>query len=177
MAYQQNYARYQSALWPGMRARPGEPWIVDQLPFYNASASAYVQPGDPVLYDRTNNAFVLPTSVAQVRQCVGVVVAPRATLPTTGLAVDDDGNSDAGIRYTTGNTITVCVLGTVAVQAGAAAEYGDIMEYQTGDRKWDVRGNVAAIADVPYVPFICVSPAAVADGDIMELRVGVGRIK
>ena len=182
--YQSNYQRYQGRFWPGMQTRPGEPWVVDAAPCHVPNGGTLIEPGMGVCYDQSLNAWKLPTSDVEERQVIGVVVSPRSIVPTSGIAVGDSGNSDVAVRYADESIVTVCRLGTVAVIAGGAAEYGSLMRFQRDDRKWDaytIAGNPSGYQQTHLFigtvqPFECADFDAVADGDIMELRIGFGRL-
>ena len=66
-------------------------------------------------------------------------------------------------------------MGSIWVTAGAAAEYDQIISFQT-DGKWDGVARVTDIANIVSKPVISGSRFTAADNDMIEARIGYGRV-
>ena len=198
MGIQSTYSINPGLGYPGGIARPNEPMAIDLGRFVG---SGTISPGMAVRYDRTNNGFVLPTTVATSRDFIGVVHYRRSEVQT-----DED-----EVQFVNGDDIEVGVMGTFWVRSSNAVVYGDRMAYDTSASQWhmissstggvsagssagqvgpsfDQAGLVAAIngavgnilddniGGIGGNQAWCVSPKPVAAGGLAQMRLGYGKV-
>ena len=88
------------------------------------------RPGDAVIWDRAQQAYRLPTSVAESRRLSGILF--------TDLFRERTG-------YKTGNPINVLELGSIAIELGGPATFEGRLVFQPDDLAWD-QVTVGAVA-------------------------------
>ena len=150
----------------GDLARPSEPHSLESgLLHVPTGAARNPRPGDAVYYDTTANGFAVPTDAAERLLVVGILHYRRDAVAAGSV-----------ISFADDTEVEIGVFGTFWVEAGAAAEYGQILQWQLDDQKWDPLARVADIASMAQTPIVCVSRSAGADGDIIQARIGFGRV-
>lgn len=170
MSIQREYRRHQQAWWVGELSRPYAPYDFDRGPV-NLAANTYLYPGEPVLYNSTNNAFE-PVESTSLRQAIGIIIYDPGTVQVAATRQTDT-NADARVRYADNDYVKVGVLGVFVGQCGEACEYGSKMIWDPTARRWDVDGSPAD----QYNSFWCVTPIGISNSadDLIEIRVGYGR--
>ena len=167
MAVQTSYEINPDRGFPGSLARPTEPHALDSgVMVVPAAATRNPRPGDAVYWDATNNGFAIPTTNAHLLLVCGILSYRK----------DQVANVDSIVEYVNGEEVEVGVLGTFWVTAGGAVEYYSQLEWQHGDYKWDAKSRVTTIATIVSVPIVCVSRFAGADTEIVQARIGYGRV-
>ena len=172
--FQLNYQIYQQGLWPGMIAAPKAPFHIIKGLAQVPSAGRKPRPGDSVYYDTTNSGWAFPTSAALRVTVRGIVVYDSATVPDTLAAVPTGANSDKFIEYDDGQLMKVCLMGIVAVTAGAVINPFAIVN-QLADFKFDPFTRPTAIASLHEAPIEYVGDDAAADDQIIPVAIGYGR--
>ena len=160
------YNRYQQKGFVGALVRPNAPYEYD-----NGLAGVTVSPGQGVWYDASNNDFRLPTSAAERLLVVGIVSYDPGTVQSNLASVPSGSNSDTDIEFAADANIKIGVRGSFFVVAGEALEYGDQLVYNQTTERWVAAPALTADAtSLPKASIVCIERAAVADGDIIEVR-------
>lgn len=174
---QRSYRRHQQPGWPGTKAKPNTPceFILAKIGVPSAGTNANVKPkpGDGLVYDATNNDFRLPADTEAGKVAViGMIVVDAGTVQGSLSSIPSGANSDTEVTYSDGDHVKVGIMGTFFAIAGEAMEFGDLVAYDTGERKWMKIAPAAAAAadDYPRNPALCVSPQAVAADGLVEIR-------
>ena len=167
---------HQQAGWPGSLSRPNQPsaYDVGQLNV-PAAATRNPRPGDAVYWNSTDNQYQLVTTSGNQLNTLGIIIYDAGTVQSTLAVALANANSEAFIEYLDGDTIKVGVMGTFYVQAGSAMEYGDLVDFDASDGKWDVRARSTTVAGIQLQPIVCVSRTPVVADAITEVRIGYGR--
>ena len=197
MPVQVDYGRYPEKGYLGDVARPAEPFAFDLGLAHVPTSGRKPRPGDAVYYDTTANGFAVPTTAAQRTAVIGIVSYDPGVVSSTLASAPTDANSDQFVEFYDDDPIKICVFGTVWVRAGSAMEYGQVVQqdtYSTPDYKWDpytpdlsvpntfadlaaARAAVFAVVENSRSRvFECVNPTPVADSDLVQVRIGYGRI-
>lgn len=166
MSVQTSYAINPDRGFAGGLAQPSAPHFVDSGRIYvPAGATRIPRPGDPVLYDKDQNAFRLPAANERI-SVVGILSYRRDALQQT----------DGHVQFANGAEVEVAIMGGFWVEAGAAVEYGDQIVWQTDDYKWNPVARAAAIGEQHIRPIECASRKAASDGELIIARIGYGRV-
>ena len=148
-------------------SRPNEPFAMDSGYLHvPTSATRNPRPGDAVYWNETNVQFAVPTSAAQQLLVTGILHYRK-----------DDVAGDADqVEFEDGDFVEVCIMGTLWVRAGNAVHYQRVIEWQTGDYKWNQQAPPTAVAGLYRNPIVSASRFVAADTDIIEARIGYGRV-
>ena len=175
---QSSYEIYPELGFPGDNARPDEPTSQDSGKIYVPDSGRNPRPGDAVMYDRTRQRFALPTSAGEAARTVGILTYRK----------DQVANADTITEFSNDDEVQIAVHGTFWVTAGGTVRYGDLLRWQTDDYKWDlhavpsVSGAQSAatinalLTAIGAYPIVCVSRFEAADGDVIQARIGYGRV-
>lgn len=148
-------------------ARPSEPHSLDSgLISVPSAATRNPRPGDAVYYDTTANAFAIPTTAAHSLLVCGIL----------SYRADTVANAASILEYGDGDEVEIGVFGTFWVPAGSAVEYGQMISWDRTDFQWDADARVTAIASILPNPIVCVSRKAGAADDMVQARIGYGRV-
>ena len=198
MSIQTSYSINPGRGFPGDIARPSEPHAIDSGAIHvPVGAARKPRPGDPVYYDRANDGFAIPTTAALLQTVLGVLTYRHDTVQS--------GSERDTIEFSDGDEVEVVRFGTVWVVAGSALEYGQRIDWDTGDYMWDAQADPASLAianlagtfnlalvnglknsvvaaitaglrSLNSVPIVCVSRSAVAVNGVAEASIGYGRV-
>ena len=192
MTIQIGFRYHEQEGWPGLVSRPKEPHFFHQGQIYVPAGGRAPQPGDPVYYDTTQNAYALPTTAAQVLQIIGVIGYDLGTLQSALATIPANQESPVAVQYKNGDTIKVLLQGSIYGLAGAAMKYGNVLSWNTTNYDYEVAADRTLAASTPsslanawtalrtyvaainYRPLVCITKT-VADGDVFEMQVGSGR--
>ena len=151
----------------GDLAEPSAPHHVDSGVIHvPAAATRIPRPGDPVYYDTTENAFAIPTTQAQTIAAFGVLTYRK----------DQVANADSFVEFADEDEVEVLDFGTIWVELGSAAEYGQQISWNRADFKWDPVTRITATADLYIRPVEMVGRFAGVDTSIVKARIGYGRV-
>ena len=148
-------------------ARPNEPFALDSG-ILGVPAGATIgepTPGMGVFWDTGTNTFQVAETAANRLLICGILHYRK----------DDVQDADDEVVFANGDFVQVCVMGTIWVTAGAAAEYDQILEFQA-DGKWDGLSRVTTVANFKGKPVVSASRFTAADTNIIEARIGYGRV-
>ena len=134
---QTEYSYYQQKGYVGQLARPYEPHRFELGKLYVATSGTKPRPGDPVHWNATQNAFQLASSAFDRAQPIGLVSYDTAHVQGSLATKPAGANSSQFIEYEDGDVVKIMLEGTMWVLAGAAAEFGNRVVYQTTDKKWN----------------------------------------
>ena len=137
---QSSYQTYPDVGFPGQIAQGSGPYFIEEGPLYVPSGGRKPRPGDALCWDSTQNAFKIPTDNAESGRVLGIL----------SYRVDTVANAASILEYEDGDSIQICVFGTLFVKAGGAVEYGDRIEWNRSDYDWDPAGALAN-ADVANI--------------------------
>ena len=161
---------------PGVLARPSQPWYIDTMLSYVPASGTAPEPGWGVYYDAANNGFAVPTNSDQQKDVVGIVASPGNVVQET----------DGDVEFKNGAQIEVFTGGTIWVTAEAALEYGDLVVFDHGSKKWE-KWNIPSPGTsasshtnwfnaLQKIRFTVVSQNPVKADEIVQVRIGAGRI-
>ena len=166
MSVQLSYAINPDAGFQGLLAEPSSPHRTDSgVIQVGGSITRAPRPGDAVYYNTTENAFEVPTSGAQSLLVNGILTYRK----------DQVANADSIVEFADGDEVEIITVGVIWLTAGGAVEYGNQVEYQRGDYKWDAKTRVTAIADILPFPVFSVNRFASADTNLFKAAIGYGR--
>ena len=146
-------------------ARPNEPFALDSGILSHGTTAALSVPGAGVFWDTSTNTFQVPETAANRLIICGILHYRK----------DDVQDADDEVVFADGDFVQVCIMGTIWVTAGAAVEYSQILEFQA-DGRWDGLSRVSAVASVKGLPIVSASRFTAADTNIIEARIGYGRV-
>ena len=187
------YNRYQQDGYLGQLSRPNEPHAV-RLGKLHVPAGAAVRkprPGDPVLYDATENQFKIPTDAAEAKKIVGIIGYDVQEISSQLSSIPTGANSDTYLEYEDNDLIRIVELGSAFVLSGEALEYGDRLLWDHVTFKWDKQAAItvaganvaalvismnAALANLQSKPAICIARAPVVADTLTEINLGYGRV-
>ena len=199
-AVQQSYEINPDRGYQGSLARPTEPHATGSGILRN-SGSYKARPGDPLWYDRSNNAFSYPTTDVQFQQVCAIL----------GYRADTVANPEDIVEFDTGDEIQFFTFGTVWVEVSQAAEYGDRLHWNFSNREWlvdnsvidalanadftgvtglDLTDGIGSVAEgvifaniivdqvkeISRYPVVCVSREPVAANGLAMAQIGYGRV-
>ena len=124
------------------------------------------RPGDAVTYDTTNDAWRVAHNAATQLAVSGILSYPADTVASASSIV----------QFESGDEIEVVTMGVVWVIAGGASERGAIIQFQTGDFKYNSEARVTAIANIATTPIVNFSTTAAVDEAIIKAAIGYGRV-
>lgn len=185
---QQRFRAHQQEGWPGQLARPNEPHFYHTGTLHVPANGRNPRPGDALVYDASEDSFKLPSSAAEDAQVCGILAYDQGTVQKSLASAPAGVNSEAYVEYADEAVVKVGVMGTFFVMAGAAMEYGQLVEWQRDDYLWEphtratlaLTGNTAGnintgvnnlIAALMTCPVICVSRAPVTANQLAEIRI------
>ena len=149
MVIQRTYRTHQQPYYVGQLAKPFAPHAFDVGPLNIPTGGVDVKPGWPVRYDRTNDAYQLPTTAAEELETIGIVSFDSA-VTAKSVTRPAGANSPSAIEFKDGNAIKVLRFGHVAVQVNSAVEYGQRLYFDTTNRVWEVVApTFAGISGLP----------------------------
>ena len=183
---QQNYNINPTTGFIGDLAEPSAPHLSDSGVIHVPTSGRKPRPGDAVYWNRTENAFSIPTDAATLRLVCGLLTYRK----------DQVASSTSVVEYSDGDEIEVAKLGAYWVKAGSAMEYEDRIAWDVADYQWDpdpitdfvadgsdltttqaLANNIKAILnEVGRYPIVCVSRLPVAASGIAKARIGYGRV-
>ena len=153
----------------GDNARPSEPFAID-TGLINIPSGAAVQaprPGMAVYWNATANAYEVPETTANRLLVCGILHYRR----------DRVQNASDQIVFSDGAFVEVCIMGTIWVEAHDAIEYNQVLSFRIATPfRWSGGSRVSALADAAQLPVVSATRGTVAAGDIIEARVGYGRV-
>lgn len=183
MALQTDYTPRQQAFFVGFPTVPFADCYTLRSTIYVPTSGTAPKPGDAVVYDATRDKFRLPTTATEASQLDGIIVLSQQT---------------RGVEYADNDPIIVMQRGSLAVIAGGAVDYRDIVQWQTDDQKWDSYDHEITVADrtgtvnlallnttinafeseindalAVETKIKCISYAGAADTDIMEISIDI----
>ena len=184
---QQTYSIYPEIGYVGTLAQPTSPHATASGLIHVPSSGDAPRPGDALYYNRSENQFALPLSGSSA----AAVASRNAVCGILGYRMDTVATEDDIVEYSDNDEIQFFVMGAVWIRAGTAMEYGDLLEWQTDDRRWDVvnrtpvaGANIAAVItsvnaalnELGRYPIVCVSRDPVAAGGLAMAQIRYGRV-
>ena len=178
MAIQSTYSIRPEAGRPGVIARECQATIPDKGLSKVATGAAKPQPGWAVYWNDTLKGWTVPQNAVESQLALAVVASPgnRVAEASNNTTIEFDNNED----------IEVISYGHVWVETNSAVEYGDLMEFDATSKKFQkttlaAPGNTVSdhstwLGNLPRVFMVCVSPEPAAANDVVQLRIGGGRI-
>ncbi|MDE2725205.1 MAG: hypothetical protein OXI59_17690 [Gemmatimonadota bacterium] len=134
MALQTDFTPYQQPLFVGFPTMPFADCFTRRGRIYVPNNGTAPKPGDAVIWDASRKSYKLPTSAAEAGQLDGIIVLSQ---------------QHTGVTYANNDPIIVMERGNLAVIAGDAVAFRQIVQWQTDDQKWDAYTlEVAAAADI-----------------------------
>ena len=170
MALQTNLQSRQQELFIGFPSRPFADCFIRSAKLYVPTNGTAPKPGDAVVWNNAQKAFTLPTSGTQSAALDGIIVLSQQI---------------TGVSYEDGQQIDVLLRGTIAVKAGNAVGYGNLVRWQTNDQKWDAASlaisgsNIAGVISSTNSALNveknvrCISYDGAVDNGIFELAINI----
>ena len=151
----------------GGLAEPSAPHFIDSGVLHvPAGVTRFPTAGDAVYWDTTENAFAVPTSAAQSILATGILTYRQDTVQTQAGATE----------FVDGAEIEVGIFGSFWVIAGGAVEWGNQLQWDRTDYKWDALARVTAVTAMHIRPVEMASRQAGVDTSIVKARLGYGRV-
>ena len=149
----------------GNIAEPNAPTLIDSGVIHVPTSARKPRPGDPLLYDNTENAWKIPTSDAEFRAVTAILTYRQDRVATERM-----------VEFADGAEIEFCLVGSIWLLAGEAIERSSLITWDRATFRWDALARPTAVNQMLSSPIYNGNRGTASNGSIIKGRIGLGRV-